>query len=363
MVRKRIKKIKKALGSTFLLSLAVTLGHGSALASTEMEAESPSTKRRSSIPSEESKVVKIMDGVYAGQGIAPSGENIYFGMELVDEANLPKWVYYKRQTQRMTEEGRGLMHGLAQLSLEKVKQFGLQKRIGYTDAELIDYMNIVEREQQRNPVLKNAVRGVYAGTLGFIPQADGNHYVAYISKKPITGRLPFLGQPQTDDVEVKTYNEIYADILMSVGVLDGPASAYENRGIFRNPASFLSGGYKNMSLKLHGFTAAVMSEFFDDKKYFFVKPVKSMHTILAKKIPADQMLIADDSHNYGFAQLPSGLDSKTLTQVKASEDVVEKAFENPLYASGRTLGPGEEYGFEVPHLIKIKALIDLYKKP
>jgi hypothetical protein len=55
MVRKRIKKIKKILGSTLLLPLVMTLGQGSALASKEIESESPSTKRRSSVRTEDGK--------------------------------------------------------------------------------------------------------------------------------------------------------------------------------------------------------------------------------------------------------------------------------------------------------------------
>jgi hypothetical protein len=291
------------------------------------------------------------------QGKSLSGETIYYGMEVLDNENIPKWLNYAEHTRELTGE-RGLLVGLAQLSLDEVKEMDLQKFTGFNDLELASYMNIIEQVRQKNPELAKAIRGVGSGIAGFVPGYQ--RFVAYISKQPITGKFDFSNQPETQFVDVKTYNEIYKDILMSVGVNNGSTHVFENRGIFRNPASFLSGGHKNMSLMLHGFTAAVMSEFYG-AQYFIVTPVKSMHTLLAKTIPSDQMLIAGDNRNYGFAQISEKLDTKTLFEEITSEELIEKAFQNPTYAPGEVLG-SEKYGFEKLHLIKIAALIELYNQ-
>jgi hypothetical protein len=73
------------------------------------------------------------------------------------------------------------------------------------------------------------------------------------------------------------------------------------------------------------------------------------------------MLIAGDNRNYGFAQISEKLDTKTLFEEITSEELIEKAFQNPTYAPGEVLG-SEKYGFEKLHLIKIAALIELYNQ-
>lgn len=122
-------------------------------------------------------------------------------------------------------------------------------------------------------------------------------YVAYISKKPITGPLSL---PKTES-NLKIFKEKYKDILMSVGVrLDDSKPLFENRGIFRNPFSVIEGGYSNIATQLHAFTGKVMKERVNqtlggkEKLYFSVSPINNMKDILVKKIGLERIKTKDD---------------------------------------------------------------------
>ncbi len=101
-----------------------------------------------------------------------------------------------------------------------------------------------------------------------------------------------------------------------------------------------------------------MSEFFKDKKFMQVSPIHSMHVILAKTIPKDQMFINYGASNYGFPMSPDDFSNK-----ETSEEVISGWFKNPTrWASPDTLkDPGQDYS-EAGHIIRLKALVDLYKK-
>ncbi len=328
-----------------------------------MNTEPPSAKRRPHSPTkkdraEENDVHQVAEGVYAAQIVTNKGETIYFGMELLDESSQTNWIRYKDHTDYLTKRNRGILTAYAQ---PEENYINYQEVTGYTDEEFAIYISKFKQTKQKNKNLLECIEGIGSGVVGFSPFADGKRYVAYISTTPITGKRDFSQQPNDRFITLKMYNEIYKGLIMSVGVDGGEALGYQNRGIFRNPDSFINGGHEHISLILHACTAAVMFKFFG-RKYFVVSPVKAMHTLLAKEMPKDQMLTQSPNKNYGFGRLPEKIDTKALLSDPSIGQIVEEAFNHPSYGNGALLQPGEKYGIEFLHVIKIEALLELYKE-
>lgn len=52
-------------------------------------------------------------------------------------------------------------------------------------------MDKLDAAVQANKNIVDAIRGIPVGIAGFQINSDGNTYVVYSSKKPVTGRFPF----------------------------------------------------------------------------------------------------------------------------------------------------------------------------
>lgn len=237
------------------------------------------------------KVEEIMDGVYAGQGVAVSGEPVYFGMEKVTEENRKKWQAYRDIAyNRMTLDSRGLMCGIAlYCSPEKRTHWSAQQIeevFGFTAQEYEQYCDyLYEHGFDKNKKHKTLCIG--GGAVGFEPTTTYSSYVAYASKSPVQGCFPFFKDAEDRTITLNRFNEAYNDLLISVGSWnfdDNGDCRYINRGIFRNPKTIIDGGYTGLSLKLHGFTAAVAKKYFPDKKYMAVAASPTMYRLIEKHL-------------------------------------------------------------------------------
>lgn len=93
---------------------------------------------------------------------------------------------------------------------------------------------------------------------------------------------------------IEKFNDDYAHLIMCYRSLVYPFKrSYNNRGIFRNPKWILNGGYQNISLQLHGFSAAVVEKFFPAKIYMNVNALPSMAAILERNLQADDAFIGE----------------------------------------------------------------------
>lgn len=227
---------------------------------------------------------EVAPGVYAGQ-TKVGNEIVYFGMERLDQENLENWNKYKTNTRYKTQEGRGIFHVLALQCIEKIFPpfIKMQQRTGFADeTEYLAYRNKVCEAVDKNANIPAAIAGIPGGIMGFMPDDTGDYYVVYASRKPINGRFPFA-KDIPSSISLTQYYSFYQDILMSVGSENEKSTnKYENRGIFKNPISFIEDGdkYPGLSLKLHGFSAAVASHIFKNKQYMFVIPVPAMTRVL-----------------------------------------------------------------------------------
>ncbi len=241
---------------------------------------------------------EVAPGVYAGQAKV-GNEIVYFGMEKIDADNKGPWIKYARMARNISEGNliRWLKDSYLNLRRQKVgfmynadiefSGFTNEEYNRYLDKidEVVKNSNIVIVDGEKLPSVINALKGLHMGVRGFSTRTDGNNYVIYASKKPVKGKYPFPNLPKdlTLPMTLKQHYHSFGDILMSVGseYIAGSAS-YENRGIFKNPISFIEDGskYPGLSMKLHGFSGAVIQYISKDARYMEVRPVPAMARII-----------------------------------------------------------------------------------
>lgn len=232
-------------------------------------------------------VKEVAPGVYAGQ-TQVGNETVYFGMEKIDDVNIEQWDKYKRQAEKLTTKNGGLLTNWSIFHKQNIRppfSERIQKRTGFSDEnEYAHFMDKLDAVVDANQNIVGLLIGIPTGIAGFNIKADGNSYVVYASKKPVTGRFPFPVELPIE-ISLKKFYEYFGDILMIVKSEVKPdADSYANRGIFKNPISFIEDGnkYPGLSMKLHGFSAAVVHHIFKNKQYMSVAPAPAMRSIIVK---------------------------------------------------------------------------------
>lgn len=237
--------------------------------------------------------------IYTAAGITKDSEPIYFGMEKIDDSNRKDWENYVNWTQFMVNESRGPLNIVVKFSKDKkiLQNFSfsdVNKYLGFSSES--EYQAYVNKLDDRK-VYENAetIRGVAVGTVGFQNfccfQSDQT-YVAYISRRPVVGKFPFPNDLEIHGsgkvMTMKKYLQTYQDLIMTVAsrMDDSDPMIYQNRGIFRNPLSFIEGGHRGLSLVLHGFTAAVTKTYLN-KNFMKVSPAPNMRQILENKLTSN----------------------------------------------------------------------------
>lgn len=327
-----------------------------------------------------SPVTQVCDGVWAGQGVAGSGEPIYFGLERIDDSNREDWEYYLSYAQGIVDSIhdpyalRGLVNKLREggsAEIENIATNSLaQIRTGFTEKELSSHLQYMQKAIGGDLSALDISKATAACYLT-IPGTC----LAYISKKPVTGKYSSFPPKDKLDPWDKKYGyngqfklsefvRSFGDILMTVGVYQTPwacavyktAPAYEIRGIFKNPHAVFEKNYKGISILLQAFTAAAMMQIACDKKYMVVSPIVSVHSLLCKNFKPNEMFVArrsaDDDYVCGFVPAPTDL--AILDDSESERKYVKETLETlPAINTGT-------YG-EVVHLIKINALVRIYE--
>lgn len=316
-------------------------------------------------------VVKICEGVYAGKGHTASGEPVYFGMELLDKTNSLKWYRYLSDTKEMVRDGEdnfrrddSLRDAIKKLS-HGIRSDPLSH--GFTDQEQQDFIGTLMKNGYAEQADKKlyVFAGICDGIGGFEYRPDGRRYAAYVSKKPVVGKHPFSGQSADGHylaadgsyhrIRIKEYIDVYADLVMSVGVHDTPGSIkYQTRGKFRNPISLIKNDYKGAAIPLQAFIAVVALQFFNGKRFMSVAPMLEVHQILCKTLQANQMYIAKNVFNYRrFPFIPDDLSILNTNEGERKYmEEFSKEYESDEY---------DKNYCEREHLVRIAALAGFYK--
>ncbi len=223
------------------------------------------------------RVVDLGNDVYAGAGIAGSGETIYFSMQKITPENQADIENFKYSTLKMSNNnGRGALGAaFAKGALEGKWPDGYEDlNYGFTFTEFEGFIQHI----QKNVLAKHAAT-LGAAAIGQMTTQVGD-YVAYISKEPITGPRSFLKEYNSSKT-VKNYFEDTKDLIMMVGCSLSKKRIY-NRGIERTLYSFYfdNGRSKGVSLAFHAFTAAVAKVIDPTTEIFEVHPMDKMTEII-----------------------------------------------------------------------------------
>lgn len=245
--------------------------------------------------------VEVAPDVFAAEAKSPAGAQYYVGIErVVDEQQKNAWRDYSKSADWLTIQGSGVLRYSAINSTEerKPKYEVVKKTIGFDEEGYDQIMAAMKRLELFKPANRAAMSAVPTGTVAFQTElARKNVYVAYISKKPISGKFAFkkFEKPELGRVDsLKEYFENYDDIVMCMVIINYPGKPItEHRGIFRNPTDFLDVKklFAGSSLPLHGAGASFASLFLDDKRYVAVIPVEAMENILVAKVQPGDMFI------------------------------------------------------------------------
>lgn len=252
----------------------------------------------------------IPQKLYVSDGLAKSGEVIYFGIEFIDEKNKEKWNVYQTQTNykkhfyissdALSKENRKTYFGKSGFESEEEYE-------KFCDNIVLNCPKLTDEE------IMSLMNG-YGGAIGaFTFDENDGYYVAYVSKQPING---YFDHPE-DAITFKGYHEGYKNLLMCVRCKDMfNTKVYNNRGIFRGLISFLDNDHKGLAMKLHGFTASVFEKF--GKTHMSVAPLRGMYQSIKKTIPQEKLITepnipADLDH---FSGLYGMFDTKCVIDIQ-----------------------------------------------
>lgn len=249
----------------------------------------------------------ICDGVYTAEGIALSGEKIYFGLERLENTDKIKWGYYKNSTVTLIngEVADIRIGSLLDIAIRVNDMQELREFLKSTDRPIYWSSNEAKFEDLCNNLKKRKITldSSKAKELLAIPHASNGMninfqtHIVYVSKIPITGRISFNSQT----IGFEGYVDKYSNLIMSVGTTI--SNIVENRGIFKNPLSVIEEGYAGIAMMAHSFTCMVIQKHWPEVSIFKVRPLKKMAEIFLRSIPKDQITvngIRGDIYDKGF---------------------------------------------------------------
>ncbi|MBA2367747.1 MAG: hypothetical protein H0V82_01835 [Candidatus Protochlamydia sp.] len=252
-------------------------------------------------------IKEIGSGLYTAEAIAPTGEQMYFAMEPIEDSDSKKWDIYRNTAASLIhgERGDSTIGSLTQLGSRINDENELNSFLlscsypEYWTSEKSLFKQLKENLLER----KIVVDSPKAKELSMIPYASNGinvskqTHIVYASKKPVLGRAVFKSPLKG----FGRYSDCYGSLIMCVGVTT--SDIVENRGIFKNPLSVVEGGFGGISMMAHSFTCMAVENFFPLVTTFRVRPLKKMGEIFLASLPKDQVTvegIRGDNYTGGF---------------------------------------------------------------
>lgn len=280
------------------------------------------------------KFLEIIPGkVYASQGKAISGEDIYFGVERVEkDVNYKQWTIYLQQSQYKSQFYLSKMHASEESRANHAEKLGFTK--DSPEYNKICDSIIKHTTTKTDDQLYKMVSGV-AGALGASGfRIDGEYFISYVSKKPIDGYY----QHPAECITLKGYHEGYKDLLMTVrSVPIDDTVVFNNRGICKSLDAIVNGGYSGLSMLLHKATGECFSEYYG-KTHLSVEPLPMMYKIMRDSLPEGSVLVgekipADLKHfkdSSGLNDTPCVVSIKTLSEYAQNKEEAEEQQSQPI---------------------------------
>ncbi|MCA9508071.1 MAG: hypothetical protein KC505_06610 [Myxococcales bacterium] len=250
----------------------------------------------------------IAPGLYVGKAKNKNGELLHLAYEKIDESNKDFWCFYHRKSTLLARYFRAMAEAFHSGRKSPFVYGGREQQVvatllGYDQAHYDSVINYLESSDKVNLLkyrvsyfesLFTDVKGGLDGfsfvpLLGKFSRDVKEHYVVYASNKVIKQKN--LNEKYFEN---KSFSENFGHILMSVGVyIYQSAPVVTHYGIQRNIEHFLTPimPYPGISLILHGFSAAVSKQIYEDKKYMSTNTVGKMGEILKSKLDARQIFV------------------------------------------------------------------------
>lgn len=244
---------------------------------------------------------------FVGKCYAGSGEPVYLTMQEISPENQAYWQQYVKASKSLAGYNSKLLVYLAERTV-KVELPGvpahykfskkytedLARQTGYTETEFNEFINFLGHrgfnasEKQKIYALAGNAEGSEQISL------KPGHYIIYASKIEAFSIEHIELLPENSTMTLKAFRQNYSDLLMCVSSWNSAFNSLQNRGIFKNPGcAVLDGGYRDISLLMHGFIAAVALIFLN-KENITVLPVSSMQHIILKAIPEKDISFTSD---------------------------------------------------------------------
>lgn len=254
-------------------------------------------------------IQSIGNGVYTTDGIAPTGEKIYFVMESLESSDREKWDRYRNLAILLAQ---GAMHDCTIGSISEIgarlddeaalnEFLATRKFPDFWTSDQKRFEQLLGKLRDRKIALGSPkaeeLKVIHHASNGM--NVEKQTHVAYVSKVPVADRVNFVSQTKSFDFGRTV--EMYGDLIMSVGVTI--KDVVENRGIFRNPLSIIDGGYGSLAMMLHSFTCLVVKEAFPEVTTFKVRPLKKMGDLFLNSLPKHLVTVNNirgDLYDKGF---------------------------------------------------------------
>ena len=228
----------------------------------------------------EKKPRQIREGLYGAVFHHINGP-IYLRMELLTEENSVPWRKFRNNTMTIHRYLFDILPGVMQG--QEYNQL-IEKKTGFTSAEFQSFQeNVINVAEKTNKKVFSVLRGVFGGAQGFEASLSWKKfpkYVVYATTNP-----DFIMPADDGPISYKKYTQIYNDILIAfVTTYREEQDKFENRGIFRTPHQILKNQYGGLSMVLHGFSGAVVEQYFSERKIMTVRPLPEMQEIIKKNL-------------------------------------------------------------------------------
>ncbi|MGN6670865.1 MAG: hypothetical protein ACTHJ4_04935, partial [Candidatus Nucleicultricaceae bacterium] len=175
------------------------------------------------------------------------------------------------------------------------------------------------------------------------------------SSKPITGFFPFPDD-LPEAITLEQYVAYSEPLIMIVSSYISADDAYQNRGIFRNPVSFLTDDYPGLGLLLHAVTSLARQQQNPNFHFMFVDP--DDNTVMWQ--------ILMDNFDHTEAKFPEeALKYRSTTEyykVEGNEIVKVPVDKSDIYKNKFSQSDNTEWKKYLSAQIKVEALVKKFKE-
>lgn len=265
-----------------------------------------------------SEPIEIKPGVYRGQTQTQSGETVYcyivpktrFWDTYCQAANLfPQSIADLSTHLSNSIQNNTVTYNSPYRDYKRYKIFGFDSEKKFD--EFISWLGAKTHTIHRNndniisvKKDKKKIRSL-CNIRGAISEISDYSSICYLSRSEDFFLNEQKQEPDHFDINISNFIDQYQDLIMCVGLNlpENSVNHYNVRGIFRNPYSMLEGSYKEVSMAVHGFMAAVMKKYYPTVQEERVDPMYAMGSLIAQTLERSDIRFDEGKHYFYYDRL------------------------------------------------------------